>query len=178
MSRARERPGYSIAGPKLRQERLSFSLQALRSRGEVVNAAVCKTAMHGCESHRDLKIDDDRLYACDMFPIDLLTILCRIFMSGQEHDARRHVAVSERNPQGRRHANTGGDPRNNFGVYPRLAKASSSSPPPAEHERIARFQPDDAFPCRDSRISNSLISACRGDGVPPLLPTLNHSFAP
>ena len=111
MSRARERPGYSIAGPKLRQERLSFSLQALRSRGEVVNAAVCKTAMHGCESHRDLKIDDDRLYACDMFPIDLLTILCRIFMSGQEHDARRHVAVSERNPQGRRHANTGGDPQ-------------------------------------------------------------------
>lgn len=26
-----------------------------RSRGEVANAVVCKTAIHGCNSHRDLE---------------------------------------------------------------------------------------------------------------------------
>ena len=29
--------------------------EIVRSRGEVANAAVCKTVMHGCKSHRDLE---------------------------------------------------------------------------------------------------------------------------
>jgi hypothetical protein len=46
------------------------------SRGEVANAAVCKTVMHGCKSHRDLKYcssfyegDDEVCCSYCMWPI-------------------------------------------------------------------------------------------------------------